>query len=278
MAALWALLPPEAVGPAWAALALVLAELGVPVLRLEAGLASAAVFIRLAMVNLDTADRLLTVAPVVASQYYLWWRTRWSFYPYSATALAAALIYFQAGTSDRAPAWALLAVALFFIGRRQQLQDLRWQSYALAAAAFGACWAWDFAPPLSVLPAAVVVACLYGAQLIAAPGSRPRLYYSLAAALLGAALLYYRVTGSGLTVAWGLEGIALLAAGFPLTDRNQRITGLALLTFCILKLFLYDLRHLETLPRIVSFIALGLILVVVSWFYSRFRERVQKYL
>jgi len=91
-------------------------------------------------------------------------------------------------------------------------------------------------------------------------------------------LLDYRVSGSMLTVAWGLEGITLLAAGFPLSDRNQRLSGLALLTFCILKLFLYDLRHLETLPRIISFIALGLILVAVSWIYSRFRERVQKYL
>jgi uncharacterized membrane protein len=31
-------------------------------------------------------------------------------------------------------------------------------------------------------------------------------------------------------------------------------------------------------PRILSFIALGLILVGVSWIYTRFREGVQKYL
>jgi uncharacterized membrane protein len=34
-----------------------------------------------------------------------------------------------------------------------------------------------------------------------------------------------------------------------------------LLGVCILKLFLYDLRFLDTLPRILSFIVLGLILV-----------------
>jgi uncharacterized membrane protein len=46
----------------------------------------------------------------------------------------------------------------------------------------------------------------------------------------------------------------------------------------VLKLFLYDLRELETVNRILSFIVLGLILVGVSWMYTRFRDRVQRYL
>lgn len=278
MVALWSLLPPIAVGPAWAALAVILSETGVPVLRLEAALVSVAVFGRLAIANFENSDRLLTVTPVLVSHYYLWWRTRWRFYLYTATVLAAVLISFEGGDQYRAAGWAVFTVALFFVGHHRQIRDLCWQSYGLAALAFSACWFANFDPPQSVLPAALVVACLYGAQLIAPHASRSRLYYSLAGALLAAGLLFYRVSGSLLTVAWGLEGIALLAAGFPLNDRNQRISGLALLMFCILKLFVYDLRHLETLPRILSFIALGLILVAVSWIYTRFRERVQRYL
>jgi uncharacterized membrane protein len=38
------------------------------------------------------------------------------------------------------------------------------------------------------------------------------------------------------------------------------------------------LRNLETLPRIVSFIVLGLLLVAVSWVYTRFRDQVQRFL
>jgi uncharacterized membrane protein len=75
-----------------------------------------------------------------------------------------------------------------------------------------------------------------------------------------------------------MEGVALLASGFPLRDRVLRLSGLALLLACILKLFVWDLRHLETLPRILSFLVLGLLLVAVSWIYTRFRERVQRYL
>jgi uncharacterized membrane protein len=75
-----------------------------------------------------------------------------------------------------------------------------------------------------------------------------------------------------------MEGVALLASGFPLRDRVLRLSGLALLLACILKLFVWDLRHLETLPRILSFLVLGLLLVAVSWIYTRFRDRVQRYL
>ena len=79
-------------------------------------------------------------------------------------------------------------------------------------------------------------------------------------------------------MAWGLEGVALLTAGFPLRDRVLRLSGLALFLVCLLKLFLYDLNQLETLYRILSFIVLGAIMVAVSWIYTRFRDRVQRYL
>jgi uncharacterized membrane protein len=91
-------------------------------------------------------------------------------------------------------------------------------------------------------------------------------------------LLFYEVSGSLLTVCWGVEGVALLIAGFPLNDRVFRLSGLTLFLLCIMKLFMYDLRHLETMYRILSFITLGLILVGVSWIYTRFREKIQRFL
>ena len=96
--------------------------------------------------------------------------------------------------------------------------------------------------------------------------------------MLLAVLLFYEVSGGVLTMAWGAEALALLAAGFPLRDRFQRLSGLALFLVCVLKLFLYDLRELQTVNRILSFIVLGAILVGVSWIYTRFRDRIQRYL
>jgi len=109
-------------------------------------------------------------------------------------------------------------------------------------------------------------------------GSFFRLFFSLLATVLLGALIFHEVSGSILTMAWGAEAIVLLAAGFALRDRVLRLSGLALFLVCTLKLFFWDLRNLDTLPRIMSFIVLGLLLVAVSWVYTRFRAQVQKFL
>jgi hypothetical protein len=279
---LWALLPAVAVGPAWAAVALVLMEFDIPVLSTEAHLVSVAAFARLFFANFDQDQHLitaLTVLPVLVSHYYLWTHSRKRFYLYTAGILAAVLPVFELNRVFAAPAWAVLSVVFLYSGKRWKLQDLHWQSYALAAVAFARCWSANFYSPEMfaglagpVLIGSTVIGCLYAAQLLSDLDGHPRMFYSLLGTTLLAALLFYQVSGRVLTVAWGVEGIALLAAGFPLRDRVLRLSGIALLMSCILKLFVWDLRHLETLPRILSFMALGLILVAVSWLYTRFRD------
>jgi uncharacterized membrane protein len=44
------------------------------------------------------------------------------------------------------------------------------------------------------------------------------------------------------------------------------------------KVFLVDLRGVETLYRIFSFIVLGVILLLVSFGYTRYRSVVRRYL
>lgn len=82
----------------------------------------------------------------------------------------------------------------------------------------------------------------------------------------------------GLTVAWGLEGIALLGAGFALASRHYRLSGLAVFALCILRLFLIDFSSLDTVSRILSFVLLGLLLLGGSWLYTRYRENINRYL
>ena len=91
-------------------------------------------------------------------------------------------------------------------------------------------------------------------------------------------LLFHEVAGRVLTVAWGIQGLSLLLAGFPLRERCLRLSGLVLLLGCVLKLFLYDLRYLDMPHRVASFLVLGVILIGVSFFYSRFRERISRFL
>lgn len=98
------------------------------------------------------------------------------------------------------------------------------------------------------------------------------------ATFLGAWFLLFEVSGSWLTVAWGLQGVTLLIVGFALRARRVRMVALALLGVCIGKLFLYDVAELEILFRIFSFIILGALLLAVSFAYSRYREQIRKLL
>jgi uncharacterized membrane protein len=70
----------------------------------------------------------------------------------------------------------------------------------------------------------------------------------------------------------------LLGAEFLPGQRVLRLQGLVILLICILKLFLFDLNNLETLYRILSFVALGVILLGVSWIYTRFRDQIKRLL
>jgi hypothetical protein len=180
-------------------------------------------------------------------------------------------------------AWAALALALLAAGRRLAWPDLLLESYIAAALAFLHTWFANFPAEDTIggvsarLPvAAAVAALLYAGEFLAVRGSRTRAYYSALATLLVAGLLWREVSGSVLTVSWGIQGLLLLAAGFPARERPLRLAGLGLLLYCILKLLIYDLRHLETLYRILSFIVLGVILLGVSWIYTRFRDSVRR--
>jgi uncharacterized membrane protein len=173
----------------------------------------------------------------------------------------------------------LLGLALLILDRLFRISDLRLQSYVLSSLAFGLAVFQVLLLERRVPLTAIVIAGLYAAQFLSAGvAQRARAMFSLFGTILLTVLLYHEVSGGLLTVAWGVEGVALLAAGFPLRERVLRLQGLVLLLTCILKLFLYDLRNLDTMYRILSFVALGLILLAVSWVYTRFREQLHRIL
>ncbi|MCE3254869.1 MAG: hypothetical protein K0R25_363 [Rickettsiaceae bacterium] len=72
------------------------------------------------------------------------------------------------------------------------------------------------------------------------------------------------------SVAWLLLGVALLFAGTIRKDKMVRISSLCLITLTVGKVFLYDASELTGLYRIFSFLGLGISLITLSWFYTRF--------
>ena len=77
-----------------------------------------------------------------------------------------------------------------------------------------------------------------------------------------------------LSAFWALVGFGSLLFGLLRDDRRFRIAGLALLTAAIAKVFLFDLSTLESIYRVLSFIALGLLLLAAAFAYQRIRARI----
>jgi uncharacterized membrane protein len=277
----WRLVPGQYLGIAWLALALLLLEAGLREMPDEFRTLAYAVGIlgvsRVAGFDLDS--RLALVSSVLAYAFALRARKQ-AGGRVADVATIPATLFLLAGLHAllpdwaASPAWALAALGLAEFDRR----SLRAQAILVSALVATRCLVNDMGSVQPVLTIAPTIVCFWAAMLRRETGSVHRMYDSLLATMLLGALIYHAVSGSVLTVAWGVEAVVLLAAGFALRDRVLRLSGLALFLICTLKLFFWDLRNLETLPRIVSFIALGLLLVAVSWVYTRFRDQVQRFL
>ncbi|MHC1725001.1 MAG: DUF2339 domain-containing protein [Syntrophobacteraceae bacterium] len=72
------------------------------------------------------------------------------------------------------------------------------------------------------------------------------------------------------SVVWLLFGIGVLFLGTLRRDKMIRIASMPIILLTVSKVFLYDASALSGLWRVFSFFCLGLSLLAVSWFYSRF--------
>lgn len=72
------------------------------------------------------------------------------------------------------------------------------------------------------------------------------------------------------SAAWLLLGVALLFFGTLRKDILIRAASLVIMLLTVGKVFLYDASELEGLFRVFSFLGLGLSLLGLSWFYTRF--------
>ncbi len=72
-----------------------------------------------------------------------------------------------------------------------------------------------------------------------------------------------------LSVLWGLVGLAAVIVGFARDVRNLRIMALWLLGVTLLKIMIIDMAQVQAIYRILSFIAVGVVLLCVSYVYHR---------
>ena len=73
----------------------------------------------------------------------------------------------------------------------------------------------------------------------------------------------------GLSILWTTFGVASFVLGVIIRRIGMRIYGLALLGIAIVKVFIVDLASLDASYRVISFIALGILLLLASYLYQR---------
>ena len=79
------------------------------------------------------------------------------------------------------------------------------------------------------------------------------------------------------TLGWAAFAVCLLSAGIALRSHAARLTAIVLLTVTVLKGFLSDLRSLDGLYRVMSFVGLAVCLSLVAVVLQRFVLRAPQF-
>jgi uncharacterized membrane protein len=71
-----------------------------------------------------------------------------------------------------------------------------------------------------------------------------------------------------------LYAVAMITSGVIRKLPVDRVIGLVLIGIVVIKLYLYDVWLLTRFYRVSAFVALGILLLVASYVYSRFKEKL----
>ena len=70
----------------------------------------------------------------------------------------------------------------------------------------------------------------------------------------------------------------LQSRGIFLTIGQKWLIGIIIFAITIIKVFLYDTRNLDTIQRTVSYMVLGVILLLVSFIYTKYKDKLKEIL
>jgi uncharacterized membrane protein len=74
-----------------------------------------------------------------------------------------------------------------------------------------------------------------------------------------------------------LYAVLLIGIGVAYRSALNRILGLGLIGLVVLKLYLYDVWEASRLFRMAAFVSLGILLLLTSYLYSRFRPAIENW-
>jgi uncharacterized membrane protein len=253
------------------------------------------------LVHAPTLTAVVAVVLVTAAAALVsWFASSWkSEYRDAMQLLAVAGLAYLAPVALQgvwvAVAWAALAVAFALLAERVVvLQGIAPTAFVALAAAHTLLVE---APPIALrdgvddlASATLAIAATAGAAVVAARRSPEPLASMLTlTAAVGAVYLpsiaIVDLTSTGelepgqtpqvlLSAFWSAVGLAAVVLGLVRDDKRVRLAGLGLLGLAAAKVIVYDLSELDEIYRVLSFVALGLLLLSGAFAYQRIRHEV----
>ena len=232
--------------------------------------------------------RVFTISVVAAGLYFLsrqaapeerFARAVAFFHSFAAAGLLVYLAWYEAPNGWLAPLWAAFALVLAIVDQRFELEELPWQSHALAALTFlraisvnlyvKATW-----HDLSVrlLSLAIVAVIFYAlSRVIRMPEEWRRRglhhIYSWAGSVIVSLLLWYELQPLSIAVGWGLFGLVLFEYGILRKITQFRYQAYIALTAAFVRIFFANLTAGEPGefwgPRMYTILPLALIFFFV---------------
>jgi hypothetical protein len=184
---------------------------------------------------------------------------------------------------------ALLGLLMFLFAGLYRSREILLSSAAFTLTALALFWLPLLEAPTVYWPNLVVIVILLGQRQMA---KRLPEYYDLdsrvhaAVIMVGGLSLWLFLTrwvcqnasGFYLTASWSALALVFFAVGMVLRERVYRWLGLGVLAFALGRVVIFDVWKLETLYRILSFMALGIVLLVLGFIYNKYQEKIKEWL
>ena len=78
----------------------------------------------------------------------------------------------------------------------------------------------------------------------------------------------------GISILWGIYSLLLIALGIWKNKKYLRIGAITLFSITLIKLFFYDISHLNTISKTIVFLSLGILLLIISFLYNKFKHKI----
>jgi hypothetical protein len=225
---------------------------------------------------------------------------------YMGTGTVVALLYFQFANEWLVTAWAVVVFVLFGVALWLDRPIFQHQALVLTVGAcsrgvmhnlFGASYftGTDWFGRISVLGSAILVLLAslpfayqwrdrYRSQpsrnWLGLVARHPEQLMFFGPALLLTLMLALKMRAGMVTVAWGVEALAMIVFAFLIKERSFRLTGFLLLLACFGKMLLLDMwSRAWTWPdRYVTFFIVGVAMVSASFLYNKYSDKIRQFL